>query len=85
MEQQGNIGSVGSESVEATVASEKATAQVALGPVKISLAVEIDNKALLDLLVSRLPAGVAQTLGKEVENALFGLATAVAAEAVTPA
>lgn len=70
-EQDVKIGSVGSASLSEAIAGESASASVQLGPVKVQLVASIDNAALVALVASKLPGGVAHDIVVALQNALF--------------
>lgn len=59
MEQDVKIGSVGDVKIEESAVGEKATGSVKLGPVKIYLSAELDNKDALAYLAAQVPGGFA--------------------------
>lgn len=71
MEKEVKLGDVGSADLSASAKEEKSTASVVLGPLKISLVAELDNRAALDYLASKLPGGYAHDAIVIIENLLF--------------
>lgn len=71
MEQDVKLGSVGDAKLSESQAGESATASVLVGPLKVSVAVELDNKALLELVASKVPGGLAHEAVVALEKVLF--------------
>jgi hypothetical protein len=71
MEKDVKIGSLGDVDVQAGLASEKAAGSVVLGPLKISLVAELDNRALLELVASKVPGGFSHEAVIALEKLLF--------------
>jgi hypothetical protein len=65
------IGSVGTASETASVAGEKAQAQMNVGPLKVAVSVELDNRALIELVASKVPGGAAHDVVIGLEAVLF--------------
>lgn len=78
----GNIGSVGTASVEFTGGKLVATEVFGGGMVKNTS--EIDGKLVLDAIIAKLPGGIAHDAAKAIEDAILGVG-AVAAPAAPSA
>lgn len=65
------IGSIGDAKVHADIKGESAQADVLVGPIKLSLSAQIDNRALLDLVASKVPGGLAHDAVIALEKLLF--------------
>lgn len=81
MEKDVKLGSVGDVDVQAGLAEEKVQGSVALGPLKISLVAELDNRALLALVASKVPGGFSHDAVIALEKLLFPEPVAPAASA----
>jgi len=81
MEKDVKLGSVGDVDVKADLPEEKASATIAIGPFKLSLVAELDNRALLEYVASKVPGGFAHDAVVALEAALFPVAAAPAAGA----
>lgn len=69
--EEGAIGSVGSQSFELVNGVLVLKAQVASGSLKGSLELDLDGKALVDLVVSKLPEGLAKQIVTGLEGVIF--------------
>jgi hypothetical protein len=74
MEQDVKIGEAGAAKFEESLASEKASAELKVGPLKLTIEAEVSNADLLALVASKVPAGFAHDgivmLAKELGVAL---------------
>jgi len=71
MEKDIKLGTVGDVDVSAAMQSEQAKASVNVGPLKVSLVAELDNRAALDYLASKVPGGFAHDAIVALEKILF--------------
>lgn len=71
MEKDVKIGSVGDVDVSADLKEVKAAGSVVLGPLKVSLVAEMDDRAVLDYLASKVPGGWAHDAIVALEKVLF--------------
>lgn len=71
MEKDLKIGSVGDAELSAAKEGEKAQASVNVGPFKVSLVAELDNRKALEALASKLPGGMLHDAAIAMEKALF--------------
>lgn len=71
MEKDVKLGSVGDVDLQAGLASEKAQGSIDLGPLKISLSAEIDNRKLLELVAAKAGVGLTHDAIIAIEKLMF--------------
>lgn len=75
MEQDIKVGAAGSVAVTEAVAGESLKGSLPIGPLKISLDVEVDNAGLLALVAAKLPGGMAHDIAVNLQKVLFPVAS----------
>lgn len=71
MEQDVKVGAAGSVAVSEAIAGESLKGMMPIGPLKVSIDIELDNVALIDLVAKRLPGGLAHEAVIALKAELF--------------
>lgn len=77
--EKGQLGAVGTQSVEIVGGALVVTLHAAYGAASADVLVKVDGKALLDVLVAKIPAGPVQDVAKALEGAIMGAVAAPSA------
>lgn len=71
MEQDVKVGAAGEVKASEALSGESLKGQLPMGPLTVSLDIELDNAKLLALVATRLPGGLAHDAAVALQKALF--------------
>jgi len=71
MEQDLKVGASGSVAISESIAGESLKGSLPIGPLNISMDIEVDNAGLVALVASKLPGGMAHDIVVSLQKTLF--------------